>query len=976
MTIPLASCNGMVDITNSRIRAYYMTTNPWVNKLTRLLKGRNSVNKEIESDWIHQQLQFQPLSDQPFDFLDTSTSIGSVITDGNSTDTSISQQHRHQQPQSHSRLQQEHEYQNMDQEEDIWNMNTATHAPARYNTLSWDTRNSQFPSYEQTQLADRNIGTPFITEVPHSLFDPLIRQLQDPSNTVVIHEAELVKGLIQAITGLPSIYFYWDQQQHVFKQRYTHYRLLGVSASAIQPVMGQVLLFGTRMKGLEFVTQQCQLQPEIYGLTGVAFGCCLQDLLMHIHQMIVSVYSTGNHEPMTVLKLHHSVQSLATVVDKLYGLCQIQQQQQQFTIPKGASLLNLLQREISGFDLASNGGNSALYRNICLIILSYTSVPYSDMLSRWLHVNDTGSDDQVYGDPYSEFFIGEKSTTNRHDLLQGYKIRSDIELPYFVDKELALYILRSGISVRLLKLSKPDHPLFDLNDSISLKFSVSSMENEEYMFRLQRVCDYIRSYNATGSTAQHQATTITNDDDDNHDHDTNQDTMQHDIPTLPPLADDTKQSDFSIKLMQLLQDEASHSIPTFDTVTRQSYIVPIQMWCPLLNESFMISFLNQFQLQWHLSLLYRYFLFGNGTFVNGLKATFFAKIGLNHMGDCWPPKIFNLNLALQGLLLENSQHEYDDLITFFVRKTTADSPWSHPHAVEALNFLQLHYDATYPLNMVITPAILDKYNRIFTFLIQLLRVATVIKRCFEPLRNMQWYKASTRDAICRYRFHMDQFASALQSYIHDTAIEGTWSSFMQHVQAMQSQHTSSNSNSSSSNDYVSVIMEPHSFRDYHEHVLDRILFQCFLKQSQTRIFKVLRPVLQDIVFFSAILDDYAVKDMESEDKLNMKCARIFDQFKNHARVFVSVLQLLETKGSGRLTNVLNSTRPSIFNDLYARHEAKNGMDVFVKDLLTRLSLNGYYSIRPGTEAPFSYFNENSSFNENRENGDSDTNFTR
>lgn len=204
------------------------------------------------------------------------------------------------------------------------------------------------------------------------------------------------------------------------------------------------------------------------------------------------------------------------------------------------------------------------------------------------------------------------------------------------------------------------------------------------MFRLQRVCDYIRSYNATGSTAQHQATTITNDDDDNHDHDTNQDTMQHDIPTLPPLADDTKQSDFSIKLMQLLQDEASHSIPTFDTVTRQSYIVPIQMWCPLLNESFMISFLNQFQLQWHLSLLYRYFLFGNGTFVNGLKATFFAKIGLNHMGDCWPPKIFNLNLALQGLLLENSQHEYDDLITFFVRKTTADSPWSHPHGKDYL----------------------------------------------------------------------------------------------------------------------------------------------------------------------------------------------------------------------------------------------------------------------------------------------------
>lgn len=169
---------------------------------------------------------------------------------------------------------------------------------------------------------------------------------------------------------------------------------------------------------------------------------------------------------------------------------------------------------------------------------------------------------------------------------------------------------------------------------------------------------------------------------DNDDHHTNQDTMQHDMPTLPPLADDTKQSDFSIRLHQVLQDEANHSIPTFDTMTRQSYIVPIQTWCPLLNESFMISFLNQFKLQSHLSLLYRYFLFGNGTFVNGLKATFFAKIGLNHMGDCWPPKSFSLNLALQSLLLENSQHEYDDLVTFFVRKTTADSQWNHPHGKE------------------------------------------------------------------------------------------------------------------------------------------------------------------------------------------------------------------------------------------------------------------------------------------------------
>lgn len=235
--------------------------------------------------------------------------------------------------------------------------------------------------------------------------------------------------------------------------------------------------------------------------------------------------------------------------------------------------------------------------------------------------------------------------------------------------------------------------------------------------------------------------------------------------------------------------------------------------------------------------------------------------------------------------------------------------------------------------MVITPAILDKYNRIFTFLLQLLRVATVIKRCYEPLRNMHWYRTSTRDLIFKYRFQMDQFISALQSYIHDTAIEATWSSFMQNVHAMQTQQTPNNN---SSKDYVLVIMEPHSFRDYHDHVLDRILFQCFLKQSQTRIFQVIRPIMEDVIFFSSILDDYAGKEIEHEDKLSMKCRRIFEQFQQHTQVFVKVLQLLETKGSGRLTNVLKATRHDVFIDLYARHEAKNGMDVFVKDLLTRL----------------------------------------
>lgn len=175
--------------------------------------------------------------------------------------------------------------------------------------------------------------------------------------------------------------------------------------------------------------------------------------------------------------------------------------------------------------------------------------------------------------------------------------------------------------------------------------------------------------------------------------------------------------------------------------------------------------------------------------------------------------------------------------------------------------------------------------------------------------------------------------NAIQGYVHDTAIQGTWSRFMQHVKGMQT----------SSNDVYSIIMEPHRFKEYHEHVLDCILYQCFSKKSQLRVLNTLYATMHDIVIFGAVLDDYTVTDIKAEEKLLMKCKRIFEQFQRHVAVFVRILHLIEEKGSGRLSNILNNTSVNVFKDLYAKHEAKLAVDVFVKDLIVRLNLNGFYN---------------------------------
>lgn len=217
-----------------------------------------------------------------------------------------------------------------------------------------------------------------------------------------------------------------------------------------------------------------------------------------------------------------------------------------------------------------------------------------------------------------------------------------------------------------------------------------------------------------------------------------------------------------------------------------------------------------------------------------------------------------------------------------------------------------------------------------------MRTYTVTKRMFVPIKSTSWFRSGTRDTIARYRYGLEQFVSAVQSYVHDTAIGRTWSLFTQHVAEMQT--------NKQSNNYVAIIMEPHTFKEYHAHILDRILYQCFLKRSQLQVLRELHHVLNDIILFAKLLEDYEPTDLPSEDKLFFKCRRLFEQFQTHAHIFIKILLSIEEKGYGRLGSLLNSNlmQASLFNDLYARYEAKNELDLFVKDLTIRLSINGFY----------------------------------
>lgn len=377
-------------------------------------------NITLDTQWEHDPLSLQPLSDQPFDILN-------VIT-------TATQQQTEEPPESvaNSVISSQDHLTDLDFEEheqDIWTSHEPT--TTTLNTLSWDTHNIHFPSFSQTQLAKKHINTPFITEAPIQVFEPIIQSRnlgQQP-----VYEADLVKSLIQVLVGSPSIYFYWHNTIG-FQMRRATMRLLGLSGATLQPMIKELLQFATLLNKLETAATHCKETTKHYGLIGVAMGCCLTEFHLFIQQQIISLFENEQHK-VTILKMHQYVNNLVDITEKLCKLCcigvdlnELNREQREhvkefgYYLPVGVDLINLLHTEIQYYDLVQCGSES-FYRDLCLAMLHYISIPYLSMLSKWLGLESEYSG--VFDDPYDEFFI--KTNVNKDNVLDRFDV-SDVKV--------------------------------------------------------------------------------------------------------------------------------------------------------------------------------------------------------------------------------------------------------------------------------------------------------------------------------------------------------------------------------------------------------------------------------------------------------------------------------------------------------------------------------------------------------------------
>src|SRR5579871_2396255 len=90
--------------------------------------------------------------------------------------------------------------------------------------------------------------------------------------------------------------------------------------------------------------------------------------------------------------------------------------------------------------------------------------------------------------------------------------------------------------------------------------------------------------------------------------------------------------------------------------------------------------------------------------------------------------------------------------------------------LEALDFIQLLYKPPFPLDAVITSSILEKYDRIFLFLLRLFRMQYVASQLFRDAASRTSFAQGTDPLAQRFRIEAHHFITTIAGYIFHVSI--------------------------------------------------------------------------------------------------------------------------------------------------------------------------------------------------------------
>ncbi|KAF9200628.1 hypothetical protein BGZ49_009136 [Haplosporangium sp. Z 27] len=257
----------------------------------------------------------------------------------------------------------------------------------------------------------------------------------------------------------------------------------------------------------------------------------------------------------------------------------------------------------------------------------------------------------------------------------------------------------------------------------------------------------------------------------------------------------------------------------------------------------------------------------------------------------------------------------------------------------------------------------------------------------------------------QFRFETQQIVDGFRGYIIDVAMGSTWNTFIERLKDVQARIESRIMNSHLGSEDINLETDPRSYADesmqadtdhsskeekkeeeeeeeeedehmtsdglrdlsalheYHEYILDRMLFQSLLKRKQAPILKVVNGILNCILKLSQLVDrlpepkDYRElqssgnqerdqdqdeddHDEEAEARM-MKLKSLQDKFRSLCHMLVKVLKVLDERGLG-MEGSTSSIASGTSTSTHKIHDSSKASNVkFLQQLLLRIDLQGF-----------------------------------
>ncbi|XP_003969790.2 gamma-tubulin complex component 4 [Takifugu rubripes] len=209
--------------------------------------------------------------------------------------------------------------------------------------------------------------------------------------------------------------------------------------------------------------------------------------------------------------------------------------------------------------------------------------------------------------------------------------------------------------------------------------------------------------------------------------------------------------------------------------------------------------------------------------------------------------------------------------------------------------LGLTYKVQWPLHILFTPAVLEKYNVVFRYLLSVRRVQSQLQHCWALQMQRKHLKSTQMDAVkWRLRNHMAFLIDNLQYYLQVDVLESQFSQLLQQI--------------NSTRDFESI-------RLAHDHFLSNLLAQSFI---------LLKPVFHCLNEILELCQSFCSMVSQSMAPLDERGTAQLD---------------LLVKGFRRQSSLLFKILSSVRN-----HQINSDL----AQLLLRLDYNKYYTQAGGT----------------------------